>query len=239
MDYKNFQQAITQAPQIQAPTSNPALGGLFNSTFQLAQSNRGAQGIGGAAAIQGQHDAAVQQASINSQASDIKDKIQAIKDQNDPNKYQKVQKDDGGFDFYDPAGNKINVQQYAQVTGKPVASILKDSQNNIDIQYTQDYKTMQDIANAYANGDKSYLDKLAKDSGDPNFFKGKTAADVMQLFKSGYPNVYGQGTTGGQQLRNVDQAPAFTGAPPAQPAQGQQSPQPGFLSQIGNLLRGQ
>lgn len=232
MNYQDFQKAITGAPQIQAPTADPALGGLFNSTFQLAQSQRGAQGLGAAAGLQAGYDAQSQEQERQNKALDLKDKIQAIKDQNDPKNYQKVRKEDGGFDFLDPTGKKIDINQYAQVTGKSPKDLLSDSENNLDIQYQEDYKTMQDIANAYANGDKQFLDKLAKDSGDPSFFKGKTAADVMKTFKQGYPNIYGG--QGSAQLRNVDQAPAFTGAS----SQGEQTPQPNFLEQLVNLFRG-
>jgi hypothetical protein len=202
---------------------------LFGSTFQLAQSNRGAKGLGEAAGIQAQYDAQKQEQARGLKIADIKDQIQAIKDQNDPKNYQKVRKDDGGFDFYDPTGKKIDVHQYSQVTGKSVADVLKDSENNLDIQFQQDYKTMQDVANAYANGDKGYLDKLAKDSGDPNFFKGKTAADIMQMFKKGYPQIYGmQGQ--GTNVRDVSQAPGFTGG--GQP----QQQSPNFLQQLLGLF---
>jgi hypothetical protein len=229
MNYKDFQGAITGAPQIAPPTTNPALASLFGSTFQLAQSNRGAQGLGAAASIQAQADAQAQEAARGNKAAILKDKIQAIKDQNDPSKYQKVKKDDGGFDFYDPTGNKIDIHQYAQVTGKAIPAVLKDSENNLDLQFQQDYKTMQDIADAYANGDKSYLEKLATDSGDPEFFKGKTAADVMKLFRNGYPNIYNTGTPG-QNVRTTDQAPGFTGGGAAQ------EPKQNFLQQLLGLF---
>lgn len=232
MNYQDFQNAITTAPQAAPPTTDPALSKLFGSTFQLAQSNRGAQGLGAAAGMQSQYDAQAQEQDRQNKVADIKDKIQAIKDQNDPSKYQKVRKEDGGFDFYDPTGNKIDIHQYSQVTGKSVADTLKDSENNIDMQFQQDYKTMQDIANAYANGDKGYLDKLAKDSGDPNFFKGKTAVDVMATFKKGYPQIYTPGAGQQQVPRDVSQAPAFTGG--GQAAQSQ----PNFLQQIMGLFGG-
>lgn len=231
MDYRNFQNAIQGASQVQAPTTDPALASLFGSTFQLAQSNRGAQGIGAAAGVQAQTDERAQQAAAQQKAQELKDQAQKLKDLQDPNKFQKVRKEDGGFDFYDPLGNKIGIQQFSQVTGKGPKDILKDSENNLDLQYLQDYKTVNDVVNAYANGDKQFLIKLAKDSGDPEFFNDKKGIDIINMFRQSYPHVYNQG---GQEqgLRNVDQAPTFTGGgQPQQPVGGG-----GILDQLKRLL---
>ncbi len=235
MDYKDFQNAITGSANVQAPTTDPALASLFGSTFQLAQSQRGAQGLGQAAGMQAQYDANAAEQARQAKAQELKDKITAIKDAQDPKNYQKVMKEDGGFDFYDPTGKKIDVHQFAQVQGKPVKDILKDSQNNIDMQYVQDYEQMQKIANAYANNDKDKLDEIATRSGDPEFFKGKTAADIMKVFKQGYPQIYGmQGQN--QKVRRADEAPAFVGGTGQPPEEEQQS----FLQQLlGMFNQGQ
>lgn len=231
MDYRNFQNAIQGASQVQAPTTDPALASLFGSTFQLAQSNRGAQGLGVAAGYQAQADQNAQQAAAQQKAAELKDKAQQLKDMQDPNKFQKVRKDDGGFDFYDPLGNKIGIQQFSQVTGKSPKDVLKDSENSLDVQYLQDYKTMQEIANAYANNDKDTLDEIAARGDDPNFFKGKTGADILNMFKSNYSHVYGQGND--TSVRRADQAPNFVGG-------SGQIPQPqqndGILEQLKRLL---
>jgi hypothetical protein len=224
--YKQAQAAITGASQVQAPTSDPALAALFGSSFQLAQSNRGVGGLGTLNGVQAQTDENAQRLAMQEKADEVKAKAQQLKDLQDKNKYEKVRKDDGGFDFYNPLGQKIDIHQFSQVTGKSVADVLKDSENNLDLQFQQDYKTMQDIANAYANGDKEFLDKLAEDSGDKAFFKGKTAADVMKLFRQGYPTIYGQQGQG-TNVRPVEQAPTFTGG-----GQAQSEAQPNFLQQL-------
>jgi hypothetical protein len=249
MNYQDFQNAITSAPQAAPPTTNPALASLFGSSFQLAQSNRGAQGLGAAAGMQAQYDAQAQEQARQQKVQDIKDKIQAIKDQNDPNKYQKMKKEDGGFDFYDPSGNKIPVQQYAQAQGKPVADVLKDSENNLDIQFQQDYGTLQSVVNAYANGDKKALAKIEGldlnvkgQTIDPktkkpvkSFFDGKKASDIMSLFRQGYPNIYTPQVGQSAGVRNIDQSPGFAPlySPQSQPSQ------PGLLQKILGLFGGQ
>jgi hypothetical protein len=231
MDYRNFQNAIQGAGQVQAPTTDPALAALFGSSFQLAQSNRGANGIGAVAGYQAQADKNAQEIAAQQKAQDLKIKAQKLKDMQDPNKFQKVRKDDGGFDFYDPLGNKIGVQQFSQVTGKSPKDILKDSENSLDVQYLQDYKTMQEIANAYANNDKDTLDEIAARGDDPNFFKGKTGADILNMFKNNYSHVYGRGNDTG--VRRADQAPDFVGG-------SGQIPQPeqsgGILEMLKSLL---
>jgi hypothetical protein len=70
----------------------------------------------------------------------LKEKAQNLKDMQDPNNYKQVLKDDGGFDFFDPAGKKISVQAYSQVVGKRPSDILAKSENSLDRQYVQDHK---------------------------------------------------------------------------------------------------
>lgn len=202
MDYKPFADAISAANSAQAPATPYAeLANMYRSSFQLPLAGAGAAGIGAAAGfnrqVQDQNDSVARQKKID----DLKEKISGIKDMFDPSKYKQIRREDGGFDYYDPQGKQIQLNQYAQITGKRPYDILKDSENSVDLQYIQDYKSMQELANAFANGDKEYLDKLPDNM--KQYLKGKTMNDVMLDFKKQYPQVYiGMGST---PLRSADQ----------------------------------
>lgn len=190
MDYQNFANAITQGNASGAPaTPYPELAALMKSSFQLPQVTAGAGGIANLASMKTKQEDQANEVGRQQKIDELKTKISGIKDMFDPGKYTQQRNDDGGFDFFAPDGSKIDLSQYAKVTGKKAVDILKDSENSNDLQYIQDYKSLQELANAFANGDKDYIDKLPDQMKD--YLKGKTMSDVMNDFKKQYPQIYG------------------------------------------------
>lgn len=256
MDYKNFQNAITAAGNTQAPaTPYPELAALMRSSFQTPLSKVGVAGIGNVSGLKSKQDEQAASVARQQQIDDIKTKMSATQDMLDPKKYTQQRSQDGGYDFFDPSGKKIDIGQYSQVTGKSPKDILKNSENPIDQQFTQDYKSLQELSNAFANGDKDYINKLPQQMQD--YLKGKTMSDVMTDFKKQYPGIYqtGQGLGSGQQpsqnaLRGPAQGPAdstttdypifnqiSSGGQPQNQPQAQQSQGTGnFLQDILNRL---
>lgn len=113
---------------------------------------------------------------------------------NDPSKYQKVRKEDGGFDFYDPFGRQINAHTFALKTGKRHADILKDSENDLDKQFIQHWEQVEELAKVRIRRDDAAEQKLYKKYGiDKERQKVLKSMPVDQLtdeFRKAYPNVF-------------------------------------------------
>lgn len=215
-NYAALKAATLGAQQIQTPASplgasNAAeLAALHQSGFQLPQSNAAtrAQSYNTDVTIANQKQAA------EAEVQRLKEEAQRIADSADANKYTLQKKADGGYDFFDPEGNQVDIATYAAKTGKKPSDILKDSENPIDIQYREDYKNLQDLLTAVVNNDTEALDSYrqkAEAEGIPDITKQKPQ-DVIDAFKAYYkryyvtreqdPTAWGQAPAGGITIPN-------------------------------------
>lgn len=148
--------------------------------------------------------AAAEEARLN-QIDALKQQFQTIQDANDPSKYQRVPKDDGGFAFFDPSGKEISAWQYSRAVGKDPTEVLKGSQNPIDTQFSQDYNQLNQYikdkqnakndpkARSRAQAVETEVRKLygiKMHQQDPN--------EVIRAFQAAYPTVFGGRTAGRQ-----------------------------------------
>lgn len=192
--------ATLGAQQIQSPdsplgaSSAPELAKMYQSSFQLPQSSGGASALTNIAQQQ-VAEAKAQQAAAEKAAQDAKD----------PSKYQRVQKQDGGYAFFDPTGKEISASQYAQILGVSPDRVLADSNNPIDLAFQQDYKSLQQYFQDKINSkfDQTAADRAAqtekavKDAYGIDLAK-QNHADVVNTFMQSYPTVFGLTTTGKQ-----------------------------------------
>ena len=113
----------------------------------------------------------------------------------DPSKAQMKLRPDGmGYNFFDGAGNQININQFSMLTGKRPDEILADSANPRDQQFVRDYNAMREISNAWVNGDTETLARYRQ--ADPEKFnelvsKYKSPAEMVGAFTSYYSDYYG------------------------------------------------
>lgn len=201
-NYGQLRDAVLGATQQGSPTSPlgsfPELDRLYASNFQLPLSEAAthAQGAQTDTTVSN-NDAAAAEARAN-ELDAAKQKLQDIQDAADPSKFQQVAKPDGGYAFYDGAGNEISAFQYAQATNKSPADVLKNSTNPIDIGFNQDYKQLEAYINAKANAknDQSAADQasnieaIVKKNYGIDLGK-ESIQDVINQFKSAYPTVFG------------------------------------------------
>lgn len=198
--------AVLGSSDIQAPAApqpqwaSPEIAQANQIKFQLPQSNAGANAI-------------VQQSSMDVKAQEEaaaleKKKAEAMLN---PNNYQQIPKADGGYTFLDPMGKEISAHDYARVVGKPVNSLLADSENPIDIAFNEDYQNLQDYISAKINSKndpdaaslaKQYEDKVKESYGiDMGSMDPK---QVIEQFKRAYPTVFGgKGAGMGQGTQTV------------------------------------
>lgn len=137
----------------------------------------------------------------------------AARDKADPSKYQQVAKQDGGYAFFDPEGKEISASDYAHITNKSLADVLKNSQNPIDQGFINDYKNLQHYGELKAN---SGNDKNARAQAEAIEQQIKNAygvdihkmpiQDVIGAFKKQYPTVFG-----GQGAGTVNPSQSFIG----------------------------
>ena len=110
----------------------------------------------------------------------------------DPKNYQQKINDAGGYDFYDPLGNKISVQAYSKATGKQIPDVLKDSQDQNDQRFVSDYKDLLEYGRALAGNDDS-VKKFRDDKKYAGFlekYKDKSYADVVNDFRTSYAGYF-------------------------------------------------
>ena len=118
---------------------------------------------------------------------------QKLEDKYNPSKARMVPKDDGGYDFYDGAGEKINVFNFSQLTGARPDDILKDSYNPRDQQFVQEYGVLRQFTSAMANNDNEMLSKMR--AADPDKFNELTTqyqkpAELISAFKDRYSEYF-------------------------------------------------
>lgn len=191
---------------IQTPASPlgnfPELAAMARSSFQLPLSNARA----GAQANEDQTTVANQKAAAAAAEAAAKARQSAFAD---ASKYRVIQKPDGGYAFYDPDGNPVTAQQYAQIAGKLPSDVLKDSQNPIDQQYIQDSKNLANYykAKAQSSFDKGQaavakqIEQQVKKAYGINL-ANTPHQQILNQFYSNYPTVYGN---------NENNKPGFTG----------------------------
>lgn len=185
---------ISPPPSPLGASNAPELANLYKSTFQLPLVTAASNAAGNTAS------AIVAQRKAEAAAA-----LQAAKDRQDPSKYQQIRKDDGGYAFLDPSGKEITAQQYADITGKDPAGVLKDSRNPIDQAFVSDYNSLQQYFQDKINArfDQTAADRAAateqavKDAYGVDL-AGQDHNQVVQTFMNSYPTVYGRTTTGVQ-----------------------------------------
>jgi hypothetical protein len=124
--------------------------------------------------------------------ADLEAQARRLQDMTDPSKYQLTQKEDGGYDFFDPEGQQIDIATYAQRTGTRPADVLEKSQNPIDIQYVNDFNNLQKFMDAVVSKDTDAIKQFTDaDANLKQYTSGTGGLDrLFQQFKSTYQRYY-------------------------------------------------
>lgn len=221
MDLSPFRNAILQASQgnpvpmqspiVTDPARLAAISGSNEAAFRGALNGASANALAGGAANNADQNAAALQAEIQRS----KQRANEIQDMMDPGKYQQKDNGKGGYDFYNPKGEKITIDEYSRVTGQNRAKILSDSQDPMDIQFRNDYNNLQDLLQAVVNGDKETVNSYAKQNGID--IARMKPAELINRFKAYYPGYFTTRTDlsrargGNVMYRPVGQEQAATG----------------------------
>ena len=197
-----------------SPLGNyPDIAGLYEASAQLPTSSAqvSAQGFN--------DDVAVANAKAAKEAA-LKAAAQKAADIADPNKYQRLPKEDGGFSFVAPDGKEISAYDFSRITGNSIETVLKDSQNPIDVGFQQDYSNLQKFLTAVSSGDKETADSFIQQAPELEKYRNDVQG-LIDRFRQAYPTVFGMGGfqgkgTAGQPLGTslVPSAGSLLNAPP-------------------------
>lgn len=183
---QQLRDAVYGAQNITAPTDASALAGqpevaaAFKTRFQAPVIQAAATGLVNQS-----------QENLQEQADAAKAAAQAAKDAQDPSKFQRIPKSDGGYAFYDPTGKEISAQDYALATSQGLDKVLANSQNPIDINFQNDYNNLKTYLTAWQNNDKKTIDAIQKAS--PALAKIKNPQQLINQFMTAYPTIFAQG----------------------------------------------
>jgi len=214
---KEFNKALATDtnPQFQS-----ALSKLFASSYSLPAARAKTEST---VAIDQQRQQAADDAQAN-RVQEIQTRLQEIQDSQDPAKYQKVKRADGGFDFFKPDGTNISAGEYAQVLGKNVKDVLEDSDNLNDSIFREGYEGVRGVAEAFQSNDQDALVKALGGSVDKksgrvvfaskegeqaykDFKDGMTVEEYTRKFVNTFRDVFGPTSIGGaprQGFENLD-----------------------------------
>ena len=134
--------------------------------------------------------AAAAAADAEQKKKDAYDKILA--ELKDPKNYRQELNDKGGYDFYNPMGEKISVQEFSQATDRQISDILKDSKDGADIQFKKDYEDLMSYGRAL-QGNEEDVKKFRDDKKYKSFlekYKDKSYADVVNDFRTSYAGYF-------------------------------------------------
>lgn len=188
MDYRQFTDSILKGASQGAPAGAiPELANAMTGSFRAAAVARPGKAQGQVATEQAAQEEERRKAAFAAEQKKIQDML-------DPGKYDRRRKDDGGFAFFDPTGKEIDIDTYAKRTGLRRAEILSDSENPVDLQFLDDYETMNKINQAAWNNDSEALREYKRVYGD--LFQGDnppTIEDLNRRMIEKYPHIFGRG----------------------------------------------
>ncbi|HET8708926.1 MAG TPA: hypothetical protein VFL85_01455 [Candidatus Saccharimonadales bacterium] len=198
-----YRQALLDASNMTAtgasPNASPEMASTIqhlqnaaSSTIQAMAANTAMGAAGGAAGAQADQEQADAKARLQENQARQQQVQDAITQMSNPDNYQKVINNNGGYDFYNPMGEKITIGQYAKATNQYASDILKKSQDPADQQFVKDYKNLQTLGQVMQSGDKAALQKLYKQQPDLKDQIGDMTYDqLVKAFQQHYHNYIG------------------------------------------------
>ena len=192
MDINALVQAVQGQTAGAVPSSNPLGSDMF---AELASANAAgvalprAQGASTGADFNAQVDAQAAREGAARAAAAKKRELEAMLN---PDNYTMKQKDDGGFDFFDPNGKQIDIATFAKIKGVRPVDVIAKSQNPIDVQYAQDYDNLEKFMQAVTSKDKTKVAEFtANEPALKKYTTGKGGLDrLLQDFRNTYKRYY-------------------------------------------------
>lgn len=187
----DFQQPGVNAPppQFSSPLGDfPELQAIYGSKFQSDVAGASANALANQSSIAASNSREAAAMARKRAIAEAQAELDAIDAKNDPKNYTKVRNKDGGFDFFDPTGERITVAQYAQVTGDRPTDVLKESDNFYDRKFVEHYNLATDLLRSQVTGDKNEQDKIKKKYPDLyEQVQNMTPRDIANDLYTAYP----------------------------------------------------
>lgn len=192
-NFEALKAATLGAQAIQTPGSTlgasnaPEIAAMYQSSFQLPQSQAATVGAAGVAGdIMEQRRAAA--AAAARAAAEAKAKEEDLAD---PKKYRRVKKSDGGYDFFAPDGSQVDIATLTQRTQTKARDWVDDSENPIDIQYLEESKNLNDYIKAKLTKNEKVYQAYEEANPELKQYQDKGGVDrLINQFKQRYERYY-------------------------------------------------
>lgn len=189
MDWRQFANATLRGVNVSAPDSSiPELANAARGGFVASAIDRAGSAATKSATRQADEDEKRAEAARQARMQEIQDML-------DPSKYERRRKEDGGFAFFDPKGNEIDIDTYAKRTGVRRVDALQDSENPLDLQFIDDYEQMNAVNQAIWRNDTGALSEYR--AFYPEVFgegdKSPTPEEINRRLIEKYPHIFGRG----------------------------------------------
>lgn len=202
MDLKALGQQIAQtlvAPTYGANVNDSAPTAGMNANIRAlsalqGQGDAGARATGSlgvAAGQQADNELEARKAAAEKAKQALAEQESEIKRLSDPKNYQAVINDAGGYDFYNPDGQKISPVDYAKATNQHITDLYKNSQDPNDKDFTEDYNKVLEIGKIIQSGDKKARDKFFQQNPDwKQAFGNSSYNDIVKSLRDQYPGYF-------------------------------------------------
>lgn len=191
--------AVNTAPNYGADinangSNNAALANIRALAALSAQGDAAARisgGMGTAAGQQAENEDQTRRAKAAAEDDEMQKKAKELERLQDPDEYKAIINKVGGYDFFDPLGNKISPTKYASVKNLQMTDVFKNSQDPADEDFVEDYKRVTQLGKILQSGDKKKRDKFYKDNPDWKDAYGDTPFnEIVKDLHNEYPGYF-------------------------------------------------
>lgn len=130
------------------------------------------------------------QAAERKKKEELAKKEQEIEDLQNPDNYKAVVNDVGGYDFYDPLGNKINAVQYARKKNMQLSEVYKGSQDPNDQDFLNSYDKVLELGKIIQSGDKEERDKFFEKNPKWKEVSDMPLSEIVSQLHEQYPGYF-------------------------------------------------
>ena len=198
---QQFASAITGAATEEAPGASPMgetqeiqnIQQMHTPRFQAQATGQAADALGQQAAVEGQHAQEDAEIARAQETAELEDKIDAL---TNPDRWEAIPIQGGGYDFRDGTGEPVTPVEYARATNQRVTDIIGDSQDPLDQEFLRDYEFVKDLGDVFARGNREDYEQMKEKypemwerSQTPEDYD--TYDDLLYDFKREYPEYFG------------------------------------------------
>lgn len=164
---------------------------LGSLTQQGDFSGEALKALGAGANEQASQDEAAAKLAAQRAAEKAKAEQEEVDRLSNPDNYKSIINDVGGYDFFDPDGNKISAVDYARKKNMQLVDVYKNSQDPNDKDFIDDYNAITELGKIVQSGDKKARDAFYKKHPDiKEAYGNSTYEEIVNDLRAQYPGYF-------------------------------------------------